>query len=488
MLAQTIGSKVVGFLGQIVLAWLLVPEEFGLVSLALVIMSFAGIVQQSGVREVLIRRHAHFGRWENSAFWLSIASGLAALVLVVAAAPIAEMVFAAPGLAGLAIVLSLAFPANAIAAIPAARLQGDLRFRLVSLLGVFANVGTTALSITFASPWFDLGAYSLVLPVPLIALCRMAALLAIAPPKVRWDLQFHRWSRLLPDSGLVIATAICITVCTQGDYAILGLLHDETVVGVYSFAFNLSSQTTQLLAINLASVLFPALSRLQAEPRRQTEGFLRASRTLALIGIPLCILQAALSRPLIHLIFPAKWVPAIPVLQLLSLGMAVQVATITAGSMMQAQGRFKTLFYVSLLSAVLFLVMVVGGAISGGAISVALVVSAYLVLTGPVHMYAALRPGAGTWHDVSSVFFAPVTASAVAIVPAWLVIENVASLQDRHMVNAALVVASAATIYPVAIARLAPETWRDCKERGRELASRVTGLRRTADELRTTHA
>jgi O-antigen/teichoic acid export membrane protein len=107
MLAQTIGSKVVGFFGQIVLAWLLVPEEFGVVSLALVIMSFAGIVQQSGVREVLIRRHAQFGRWQNSAFWLSIASGLTALAVMVAAAPIAEVVFAAPGLAGLAIVLSL---------------------------------------------------------------------------------------------------------------------------------------------------------------------------------------------------------------------------------------------------------------------------------------------------------------------------------------------------------------------------------------------
>src|SRR5437870_1122481 len=57
--AQTLGAKAVGFVGQIILAWYLAPDDFGLVGLALTVAAFAGLIQQAGLKEILIHRHRH---------------------------------------------------------------------------------------------------------------------------------------------------------------------------------------------------------------------------------------------------------------------------------------------------------------------------------------------------------------------------------------------------------------------------------------------
>ena len=63
-------------LGQIMLAWYLMPADFGMIGLALTVSGFAGLAQQTGAREILIRRQANFRRWVTPAFWMSLSAGL----------------------------------------------------------------------------------------------------------------------------------------------------------------------------------------------------------------------------------------------------------------------------------------------------------------------------------------------------------------------------------------------------------------------------
>src|SRR5450631_39158 len=60
MMAQTIGIKAVNLFGQLVLAWLLLPADFGLLALANTLGSMASLIQQAGLREILIQRHLRF--------------------------------------------------------------------------------------------------------------------------------------------------------------------------------------------------------------------------------------------------------------------------------------------------------------------------------------------------------------------------------------------------------------------------------------------
>ena len=95
-----------------------------------------------------------------------------------------------------------------------ARLQIDLRFRLLSLVTIISSTTTVLLSVLFA--YLGLGPYSFILPMPLVAALRTTILLAAERPAVRPRLQFRRWRYLLGDSGLAIATVVCIAVSMQG--------------------------------------------------------------------------------------------------------------------------------------------------------------------------------------------------------------------------------------------------------------------------------
>src|SRR5437016_9402430 len=179
-----------------------------------------------------------------------------------------------------------------------------------------------------------------------------------ARPAISCHLHFKRLKYLMGDSALLFAANFFIIITWQGDYMILGIMHDAKTVGIYFFAFNLATQTMQVFTQNLIGVLFPALSKLQDNVVHQTRSFLRAAELLALIGVPLCLLQAALAGPAINILFNSWWQPMIRVLQLLSIGMAVRLVASPGGALIQAQGRFKPYLITNAINVVVFLTLV----------------------------------------------------------------------------------------------------------------------------------
>src|SRR4030095_5700241 len=220
-------------------------------------------------------------------------------------------------LIGLVLVLAASGPLSGLDIVPDAQLTHEMRFRYLAVVKWINAVGGMGLSILFAD--LNFGAYSFVLPVPIITVVRLALLWAAARPRIRWHLHLRRWRYLINDSAMLFFANFFIMLTWQGDYMILGIMHDDKTVGIYFFAFNLSLQTMAVFTNNLTGVLFPALSKLQHNLAYQTSAFLRAGELLAIVGVPLCLLQAALAGPAVAMLFNSWWYPAIRVLQLLSI-------------------------------------------------------------------------------------------------------------------------------------------------------------------------
>lgn len=461
MMAQTVGSKMVNMVGQVMLAWLLSPEDFGLVGLAYTVTAFATLIHQAGIREILIHRHAHFSRWATPAFWISLTAGCLAGAAMLVAAPIAAHVYEEPSLVGLVLVLALAAPFNGLDVVPDAFLVGELRFRYVALVKWIYAVGTMGLSVLFAHLQF--GAYSFVLPQPIMLIVRLVMLWTVARPPIKRRLYLRRWKYLLNDSALLFLASFFIMLTWQGDYIVLGIWHDAKTVGIYFFAFNLSIQTMQVFTSNLSGVLFPALSKLQGDIVHQTRAFLRATELLALVGVPFCLLQAALAGPAIAMLFNSWWEPAIRVLQLLSIGMAVRLVASPGGSLMQAQGRFRTYLLVNAINSVVFLVLVGLAAYGVQGIAaahwVAAAVMIYFAFVGPVFMYIAIRPGGGRWGHIWHSYAAPVAASTLALSVAVFLGKHI-PIEEYRLKNAVrigVIVLTSTALYLPLIRYLAPE-------------------------------
>ena len=418
MTGQAVIAKAISLAGQIVLARLLEPSDFGLIGLALMVAALVSTVQSAGITEVLIQRFAHWRRWVTPGFWISVVFGLMAALLLGAAAPLVARACHEPQLTHLILILAAALPFDALSMIPGISLQGSMRFPLLAKLEVARVAVVTALSIVLAC--FGVGAASFILPMFIVAVLRAAVLWGLAHPKVRMRLQLGRWKYILKDSRLIVGVNIANALVAQGDYMMLGLLHSKDVVGVYFFSFGLSSQAIAILVGKLSEVLLPALSHLQVDPQRQTQAFFRATRLVAMIAFPSCLLQAALAGPIMRLLFGGKWTAAIPVFAVLSIGMISSVVAAPAWSLLQAQGRFTTAFRYSFVRAIVFLFVVWVAAKMGGALSVAIAVAAFLWVGGPSLIYIAVRGRGVSVMAMLKMHLLPLGLSVAALAPALL--------------------------------------------------------------------
>lgn len=472
LLVQTLSTKFLSLGTQLTLAWFLAKEDFGLIGLAFTVTAFVSVFQEAGLKDVLVHRNDRFDRWANAAFWMSAFLGLTGMAATIASAPIAAALYGEARLFGVLLMLSTISPIAGLMAVPQAQLANRLAFRALSRIGIVSALAGAFLSCLLASAGF--GAYAIASGFVCSTTVRLFLLWGAAPYKPKRRLQLNRWKFLANDSFVMLITGVLLTCVFQGDYIALGLFHDSEVVGLYYFAFSLSAQAVGLFTNNLTQVLFPTLALLKNEPGRQAAAFLRSSKLLALACVPFCLAQAALADPVITLAFPERWHDATPILQVLSIGMAMRSVGSPGGSMMKSQGRFGSIFVVTAVYSVVFMLTVLLAAAYGGAVTVALAASACFLVVGPINLYVALPASHRSWRAIWGIYAGPLLATAGvagALAGPMLLLDD---STGGHLCRMAVVGFVGLPLYVLLIRWLCPQQTLDAAARMRPLLARAS--------------
>ena len=404
---------------QVVLAWLLSPGDFGLIALAYTVMAYAWFLQHAGLGAVLIQRQKRFHLWVSPATALVTVTGLLATGLALAAAWPAAHLYGEPRLAGVIAVLAIGVLPDALRSVAQARLRASLRFKAYVQLQILSLLIVFVLTMVFAA--LDFGVYSFVIPKVAASLILLVVEWAVARPGVRFDRLLGRWRFLITSSLWITLAGLCIQVMNQGDYTVLGLYADKDVVGHYYFAFMLSTQAMMLVTVNVGGVLTPVLARFQDRPALQTDRFFEACGLIALVGIPACFGLALIADPLIRLFFDDRYLPAIPFLQLLSIGMAFRMVGHNGAFLMQANGRWRGYFLLSVTNAVIFVLAALIGVRLGGPFGLAFAVGCFYAMFGFSQLFVATAgPGRGSARRIAELYAVPLLICAPAYGVLWI--------------------------------------------------------------------
>ena len=427
MVLQSVLTKLVSIVGQIALAYLLLPEHFAAISLTYTVAAFARVLENGGLREVLIFRSEKFDELANPAFWLSLTLGSFAGLVIVLAAPFASSLYSSPEVYWLLLCLAIQPIVVSLASVPTAQLQTASRFRL--LAGIVAMQGCTQTSATVLFAYLGWGAYSFVFGTLLGAVVNTVAVWITYSSKVLLRFEFSKWSDLWMGTLSLSLTGLATTLIQQVDYMMLGIFQSKNNVGYYFFAWGMASQAVHLLMQNIAKVFHPILSKIQSDPQRQLMASLSAFQILGAIGLPLSFLQCGLMDAGFHLFLPAKWLPAIPLAQILSLGLGLNVLSSLCWSLLKAQGRFNVILILNWVGAIPYTAAIATSAAYGSTQTVAWVVVAWCATYSPLALWLSIRHLGGTWRNVISIFLIPTTASVAALLIAWQAESLVPSLE-----------------------------------------------------------
>lgn len=168
----TIGSitimKLASFGAQLVLGWLLSKDDFAVYAIAISVSSMVTILQDGGVRHVLIQRGSQYDELASPLFKIALIFNCLTAAIVLLSIPFAVSFFDAPQLVGLLTLIAVAIPLSTPAMIYKSKLSIDLRFATTSAISTFSIVLRHSSSILFA--FLGLGIYSFVLPLIVVAM------------------------------------------------------------------------------------------------------------------------------------------------------------------------------------------------------------------------------------------------------------------------------------------------------------------------------
>src|SRR5258707_11407494 len=122
LLAQNIGTRVISFGSQIILARLLAPSDFGNIGLALTVTTLATVVANFGIDDVLLQRQRTLRFWASPAFVTSLGLGLISFLAVVAIASLAASIYRSPVLTALLPIMAASMPLTALSTVPTAKI------------------------------------------------------------------------------------------------------------------------------------------------------------------------------------------------------------------------------------------------------------------------------------------------------------------------------------------------------------------------------
>jgi PST family polysaccharide transporter len=356
-------GRVMTFLATLVLARLLVPEQFGLMAFALAVLAYMESLTDLGVGSALIyRSDANEPRVASTAFWIGMAGALVLMTVSWFGAPLLALVGPGDEIVALFRVLSLQFLLSAFGSVPEYLLRHNLGFKSLfgpELAGALVK-GMVSIGLALAGS----GVWSLVVGQLSGSFVRSATLLIAT----RWRPRFmfdRRVAAPMIRFGIGIsAVGLIGEAGRNGDYLFVGAQLGSAALGLYFIAFRLP-ELLILTGFRMAQrVLFPFYSRLRdlrsgegagLERDELSRGYLRTLHLGAFVSLPLGFGIAALAGPIVLTLFGERWERAIVPMALIGIWAGVTALTGMPGSVFKALGRSGVLTATAIVQVALTL-------------------------------------------------------------------------------------------------------------------------------------
>lgn len=336
------GGRVLVFVATLVLARILVPDEFGLVAFALAVMHYLEYLTDLGLGAALVyRSDAEDPAVSSTAFWIGICGGVVLFGVSWVIAPLLGEVGPDEEVVPLFRVLALYFLLTALGKAHEYRLRRRLDFRRLFWPQLLGGLTKGAVSIVLALE--GAGAWSLVIGQLAGALCQSAALWIVHPWRPSFTISRTHLGPMLKFGLGIVAVGLLGQGARNFDYLIIGAQLGAAALGLYYLAFRLP-ELVILSGFQVANeVLFPFYARLRegvvdgAEELRR--GYLQTVRLGSMVAFPAAFAMAALALPLVLTLYGEEWRESAAPLALIAIWAGVASLASMPGAVLKAVGR-----------------------------------------------------------------------------------------------------------------------------------------------------
>jgi len=417
VLARAI-DRSIGLASMVILARLLVPEDFGLIAMATALLALLELFGTLGVDMALIQNASATRRHLDTAWTFNIIQGAAIGLGLLALAVPAVHFYNELRLEAVIMCLAVASFIQGFENIGTVMFRKELRFqqefKLLFCKRLAAFVVTISLAFALRNYWALLGG---------MIMGRLASVglsYALQSYRPRFSLAarselFHFGKWLVVGNTLYFVTTRC------ADF-VIGKISGAHALGLFNLSYEISNLPTSDLIAPINRATFPGYAQKAADLESLRDTYLQVVGLVALLAVPAGVGIAAVAEILVPVVLGPNWVEAVPAITALSFYGLLLALKSNNHYVYLALGKSRIPALLALLQLIILLPLVVVGSARGGANGAALAYLAAQLLFSPISIGVIRHVLRLRVAQLAAVFYRPLIAAAAMYVGTRLLV------------------------------------------------------------------
>ena len=425
-----LAKQAIEFFVGIALARLLVPEDFGLMSTAMIFFGIANIFTNFGISTAIVQRENISKKYIGCCQSLASILCLSIFMIVFLGSPLLAIFYNNDEIGVVIRFLSIVFLFTSFNIVPNALLVRKLQIVKASLANVIGSLMYSIVSIVLAFNGF--GVWSLVYGAIASSFVMTIAMMLFSSYKPQFSFDMPLIKEITGFSSGVGSSTLLNYGARNVDYLFVGKNIGQYDLGIYSRAYSLATLPKEVIALGLGPLLLPSYSRLTCDRERFESYFYDTLHLILLFSLPMCLGLYLLAPHLIFIVYGEKWSMCIAPLKILSVSVVFYCLYVPFNNCLLAFGKIKANFIIQLFYAGILSASVLGCSYYG-IVPVSIAVSITIFLTFCLSVFVAnktfkisLKKMAYRWFPL--LFSSSLMSAFIAVIQVQLKIESVFSL------------------------------------------------------------
>ena len=303
--AQTVSTIV-----SIVIARLLIPEDYSVVSIITIFFSFCNLFISSGLNTALVQKKE--ADMLDYATVMTTSFSIASILYVVMffTAPSISRLYNKPVLIPAIRVMGLSFFINAYKSVVCAKVTSELKFRMFFWGTFIGTVISAIVGIVMALKGY--GPWALIAQQMTNSFIDALILTILLKFKIVFKFSFSRFKDLFQFGGRIFLASIITVIYDQTKPLIVGIKYSTQDLAFYNKGQNFPSLITSVASNTLSSSLFPVMAKVQDDKNAILSMTRRYIQVASFLVFPLMMGFFGVSKNFVRIVLTDKWLPIVP--------------------------------------------------------------------------------------------------------------------------------------------------------------------------------